>query len=278
MGTKKEVKAEIIRKLEENFNYILNSKDSILNLERILSTKDLRISMYHIKIFMKDRGYIYDKTTNEWKAADITEENTIKNEGINEDEVTLKITEQEIDKDIESQTKSIMDDLKNYMKKKSQEKKEDNIIEKSSNFEGKLDENVTENILKNIKEKSLIPEENIIKEIWKNTDNISSNCELILKSITMLSEQLKESPLKVSKKEYKLNNTTNDNNNKVEIPPNQLMEILDGENKRYEMTLSVAFFEAIKQKFFLRHPDKSSTVQAKDSKILYKILIDYFTS
>lgn len=278
MGTKKEVKAEIIRKLEENFNYILNSKDSILNLERILSTKDLRISMYHIKIFMKDRGYIYDKTTNEWKAADITEENTIKNEGINEDEVTLKITEQEIDKDIESQTKSIMDDLKNYMKKKSQEKKEDNIIEKSSNFEGKLDENVTENILKNIKEKSLIPEENIIKEIWKNTDNISSNCELILKSITMLSEQLKESPLKVSKKEYKLNNNTNDNNNKVEIPPNQLMEILDGENKRYEMTLSVAFFEAIKQKFFLRHPDKSSTVQAKDSKILYKILIDYFTS
>lgn len=277
MGTKKEVKAEIIRKLEENFNYILNSKDSILNLERILSTKDLRISMYHIKIFMKDRGYIYDKTTNEWKAADITEENTIKNEGINEDGVALKITQQEINKDIESQIESITDDLKNFLKKNSQEKKEDNTIQKPSNFEEKSEENISENILKNIKEKSLIPEENIIKEIWKNTDNVSSNCELILKSITMLSEQLKENPLNVSKKEYKLNNPINDNN-KVEILPNQLMDILDGENKRYEMTLSVAFFEAIKQKFFLRHPDKSSTVQAKDSKILYKILIDYFTS
>ena len=277
MGTKKEVKAEITRKLKENFNYILNSKDSILNLERVLSTDGLRISMYHIKTFMRNKGYTYDKTTNEWKVADITEESTIKNVGINNDEVTLKITQQEINKDIESQIESITDDLKNFLKKNSQEKKEDNIIEKPSNFEEKLDENITENILKNIKEKSLIPEENIIKEIWKNTDNTSSNCELILKSITMLSEQLKENPLKVSKKEYKLNNTINDNN-KVEITSNQLMDILDGESKRYEMTLSVAFFEAIKQKFFLRHPDKSSIVQAKDSKILYKILIDYFTS
>ncbi len=277
MGTKKEVKAEIIRKLEENFNYILNSKDSILNLERVLSTKDLRISMYHIKIFMRNKGYTYDKSTNEWKATHITEENTMKNEGINEDEVTLKITQQEISKVVEGRSESITDDLKNFLKKNSQEKKERNIIEKTSNFEGKSDENITENILKNIKEKSLIPEENIIKEIWKNTDNTSSNCELILKSITMLSEQLKDNPLKVSKKEYKINNITNDKN-KVEIPSNQLMDILDGESKRYEMTLSVAFFEAIKQKFFLRHPDKSSTVQAKDSKILYKILIDYFTS
>lgn len=272
MGTKKEVKAEITRRLEENFSFILNSKDSIFNLERILSTHDLRISMYHIKIFMKNKGYTYDKTTNEWRVIDSDEENTLKNEGINEEEATLKVTQHEIDEDKEVSIESITDDLKKCLKENSEKKKRGNIIEEPSNFEEKSEENITENI----KKKSLISEENIIKEIWKNTDNTSSNCELILKSITMLSEQLKENYLIISQKEYKLNNITNDIN-KVEISSNQWMDILDGESKRYEMTLSVAFFEAIKQKFFLRHPDKSSMIQSKDSKILYKILIDYFT-
>lgn len=37
MGTKKEIKEEITRILEENFNFILNTQDSILNLENTLS-------------------------------------------------------------------------------------------------------------------------------------------------------------------------------------------------------------------------------------------------
>ena len=42
MGTKKEIKEEITRILEENFDFILNSKDSLLNLENTLSTNAIK--------------------------------------------------------------------------------------------------------------------------------------------------------------------------------------------------------------------------------------------
>lgn len=277
MGTKKEIKEQITSILEENLDFILNTQDSILNLEKTLSTNELRISMYHIKTFMKNKGYIHNKTTNEWYSVNNTEENPSNNEDINFKESSLKTNEPEIIKNKETLSETITDDLKEFLKKNSKERNNDKIIKTSLNPENKSEEIIEEIIAENINEKSLIPEENILNEIWKITDNTSSNCELILKSITSLLKLVNDISLLLSKKEDNQINNINDSNN-IEISSGQLMDILDGETKRYELTLSVAFFEAIKQKFFLKHPNRTTMTQLKDSKILYKILIDYFVS
>lgn len=56
------------------------------------------------------------------------------------------------------------------------------------------------------------------------------------------------------------------------------MAIKCSDSKRYELTLPIAFVDAIKQKFFLKHPDVNSIEKLKDCKILDMILWDYYTS
>lgn len=275
MGTKKEIKEEITRILEENFDFILNSKDSLLNLENTLSTNELKISMYHIKIFMKNKGYIHNKTTNEWNSVSTTEQTSSNNECISSKKPSLESTKSKTIKNQETLDETITGDLKRFLKKNSNDKNNDKIIKTPLNLKDKSKENIEEVIEENIREKSLIPDENILNEIWKITDNTSSNCELILKSITSLSQQVIKTSLLLSSS--KQDNNINENTN-LKISSAQLMDILDGKTKRYELTLPIAFFEAIREKFFLKYPDKTSIEELKDSKILYKILIDFFVS
>ena len=190
MGTKKEIKEEITRILEENFDFILNSKDSLLNLENTLSTNELKISMYHIKIFMKNKGYIHNKTTNEWNSVSTTEQTSSNNECISSKKPSLESTKSKTIKNQETLDETITGDLKRFLKKNSNDKNNDKIIKTPLNLKDKSKENIEEVIEENIREKSLIPDENILNEIWKITDNTSSNCELILKSITSLSQQV----------------------------------------------------------------------------------------
>ena len=180
MGTKKEIKEEITRILEENFDFILNSKDSLLNLENTLSTNELKISMYHIKIFMKNKGYIHNKTTNEWNSVSTTEQTSSNNECISSKKPSLESTKSKTIKNQETLDETITGDLKRFLKKNSKDKNNDKIIKTPLNLKDKSKENIEEVIEENIREKSLIPDENILNEIWKITDNTSSNCELMV--------------------------------------------------------------------------------------------------
>ena len=109
-----------------------------------------------------------------------------------------------------------------------------------------------------------------MKEIWKITDNTASNCEVILNNLLSLSKQVSENTLLLS--------SFNNSNDYAEIPSNQIMAIKCSDSKRYELTLPIAFVDAIKQKFFLKHPDVNSIEKLKDCKILDMILWDYYTS
>ena len=231
--------------------------------------------MYHIKTFMKNKGYIHNKTTNEWYSVSTTEQTSSNNECISSKKPSLESTKSKTIKNQETLDETITGDLKRFLKKNSKDKNNDKIIKTPLNLKDKSKENIEEVIEENIREKSLIPDENILNEIWKITDNTSSNCELILKSITSLSQQVIKTSLLLSSS--KQDNNINENTN-LKISSAQLMDILDGKTKRYELTLPIAFFEAIREKFFLKYPDKTSIEELKYSKILYKILIDFFVS
>lgn len=275
MGTKKEIKEEITRILEENFNFILNTQDSILNLENTLSTSKLKISMYHIRTFMNNKGYIHNKATNEWLPINNNEQNASNNEEVNVKETILKTKEAEVIENKPNINNSITDDLKNFLNENSKNKNNTNSSKTSSFLNEETDANTHKNTTKNIREGSFIPEENIMKEIWKITDNTASNCEVILNNLLSLSKQVSENTLLLSS----FNNSNEINNNDyAEIPSNQIMAIKCSDSKRYELTLPIAFVDAIKQKFFLKHPDVNSIEKLKDCKILDMILWDYYTS
>ena len=71
--------------------------------------------MYHIKTFMKNKGYIHNKTTNEWDSVNNTEQTSSNNEDINSKESDLENTEPETIKNSETMT----DDLKEFLKENS---------------------------------------------------------------------------------------------------------------------------------------------------------------
>lgn len=131
MGTKKEIKEEITRILEENFNFILNTQDSILNLENTLSTSKLKISMYHIRTFMNNKGYIHNKATNEWVSINNKKKNSSNNEDIKDNETILKSNEQNILEHKENLNNSMTDDLKEFLKENSKKKSNTNSDEKT---------------------------------------------------------------------------------------------------------------------------------------------------
>lgn len=271
MGTKKEIKEEITRTLEENFNFILNTKDSILSLENTLSTSELKISMYHIKTFMKNKGYIHNKTTNEWDSVNNTEQTSSNNEDINSKESDLENTEPETIKNSETMT----DDLKEFLKENSKQRNDEKIIKKTLNINDKSKENIDEIITENIKENSLIPEENILQEILKLSDNSSYNSEVIINVIKKVFNQLSEINLLLSTIQ---NKTSSDTTDYIKISREQLAAINYSESKRYELSLTTGLVDAIKQKFFLSHPEITSVEKLKDSKILPMILFDYLIS
>lgn len=269
MGTKKEIKEEITRILEEKFDFILNTKDSLLNLQNTLSTQNLKISMYHIKTFMKNKGYAYDKTTNTWHL-----NNEIKSSDTEDDKYKKQPSNQDKLNPIKNENDSITDDLKNFLKENS--KNNTNSSKTPSVSEEENNKNIPNNTTENIRESSCIPEENIIKEIWKNTDNTSSNCDVILSNLLSLSKQLSEITLLLSS----LNTNTNEvnNNDYFKIPSNQMIDIIHGDTKRYELTLVINFVDAIKKKFFLKHPEITRLDNLKDTKILSMVLWDYLAS
>lgn len=276
IGTKKEIKEQITSVLEENFNFILNTQDSLLNLQNTLSTNELKISMYHIKTFMNNKGYTHDKITNEWSPINITIANPSNNEVIKDNENTLEASEHEIVEYKKILSESITDDLKEFLKENSNEINKNNIIELPSNIEESTEENLQKIITENIKENSLIPEDNILKEIWKITDNTASNCEVILSSLLSISKQLSENTLLLSCLNH-TNNEVNDNSY-FKIPSNQMIDIIHGDTKRYELTLVINFVDSIKKKFFLKHPEITALNKLKDTKILSMVLWDYLTS
>lgn len=269
MGIKKEIKEQINRILEENFDFILNTKDSLLNLENTLSTNELKISIYHIKIFMKNKGYIHNKTTNTWCLnTEITSSNTEGNKSKNAVSKCNKLSP--------TKNNSITDDLKDFLKENSKNNTNSYSSKTTSVVEEESNKNIPTNATETIRKSSCIPEEDIIKEIWKIADNTSSNCEVILSNLLSLSKQLSENTLLLS---Y-LNTTSSEinNNDYYEVPSNQIMTIKCSDSKRYELTLPIAFVDAIKRKFFLKHSDITSVEKLKDCKILDMILWDYFTS
>lgn len=275
MGTKKEIKEEIIRILEENFNFILNTQDSILNLENTLSTSELKISMYHIRTFMKNKGYIHNKITNEWVSINNKKKNSSNNEDIKDNETILKSNEQNILEHKENLNNSMTDDLKEFLKENSKKKSNTTSDEKNLTSEEKPSGNFPEMPINNIREKSLIPEKNILQEILKLSDNNSYNSEIIINAIKEVSNQLSEINSLLST----INNkNTSDTTDYIKIARYQLAAINYSESKRYEVSLSIGLVDAIKQKFFLNHPEISSIEKLKDSKILPMILFDYLIS
>lgn len=270
MGIKKESKQEITRILEENFDFILNTQDSILNLEKILSTENQKVSMYQINTFMNKKGYRHDKITKAWIL--INEPNTSNCEYNKSQENSLNQSEFIFNN---NENSSMTDDLKDFLKQNSN-KKEDSISdENTSNSEETKQEIKIKSTLENISENSLIPEENIIKEIWKITNNTASNFEVVIKHLLSLSKQLSENTLLLSS--INANNEIN-NTNYFKIPSNQMIDIIHGDTKRYELTLVINFVDAIKQKFFLKHPDITGFDKLKDTKILSMALLDYLVS
>lgn len=275
MGTKKEIKEEITRILEENFNFILNTQDSILNLENTLSTSKLKISMYHIRTFMNNKGYIHNKATNEWVSINNKKKNFSNNEDIKDNETILKSNEQNILEHKENLNNSMTDDLKEFLKENSKKKSNTNSDEKNLTSEEKPSGNFPEIPINNIREKSLIPEKNILQEILKLSDNNSYNSEIIINAIKEVSNQLSEINSLLST----INNkNTSDTTDYIKIARYQLAAINYSESKRYEVSLSIGLVDAIKQKFFLNHPEISSIEKLKDSKILPMILFDYLIS
>ena len=275
MGTKKEIKEEITRILEENFNFILNTQDSILNLENTLSTSKLKISMYHIRTFMNNKGYIHNKATNEWVSINNKKKNSSNNEDIKDNETILKSNEQNILEHKENLNNSMTDDLKEFLKENSKKKSNTNSDEKNLTSEEKPSGNFPEIPINNIREKSLIPEKNILQEILKLSDNNSYNSEIIINAIKEVSNQLSEINSLLST----INNkNTSDTTDYIKIARYQLAAINYSESKRYEVSLSIGLVDAIKQKFFLNHPEISSIEKLKDSKILPMILFDYLIS
>lgn len=271
MGTKKEIKEEITRILEEKLDFILNTKDSLLNLQNTLSTQNLKISMYHISTFMKRKGYTHDKTTNTWRLS-----NEFNTSDIEDDKSKNKPSKQPKLKPIKNKNDSITDDLKKFLKENSKNNTNTNSSKTPSAPEEESNKNTPNNTTENIRESSCIPEENIIKDIWKTTDNISSNTQLILSNLLSLSKQLSENTLLLTS----LNTNTNEvnNNDYFKIPSNQMIDIIHGDTKRYELTLVINFVDAIKKKFFLKHPDITKVDKLKDTKILSMALLDYLAS
>lgn len=90
-----------------------------------------------------------------------------------------------------------------------------------------------------------------------------------------LSKQVSENTLLLSS----LNDNNEINNNDYfKIPSNQMIDIIHGDTKRYELTLVINFVNIIKQKFFLKHPEITGLDKFKDTKILSMALWDYLAS
>lgn len=273
MGIKKEIKEEITRILEENFDFILNTKDSLLKLENTLSTNELKISMYHIKVFMKNKGYIHNKTTNTWCLnPEITSSNTEGNKSKNAISKCNKLSP------TKSKSNSITDDLKDFLKENSKNNTNNYSSKTTSVVEEENNKNIPPNTTETIRESSCIPEEDIIKEIWKITDNTSSNCEVILSNLLSLSKQLSENTSLLYSININNSQISNTNDDYFRIPSNQIIDIIHGDTKRYELTLVVNFVDIIKKKFFLKHPEITGLDKLKDTKILSMALWDYLTS
>lgn len=276
MGTKKEIKEEITRILEANFDFILNTQDSILNLEKNLSKNELKISMYHIKTFMKNKGYIHNKSTNKWLPINNNKQNASKNEEVNVKETILKTQEPDVIENKPNINDSITADLKDFLKENSKNKTNTNSSKTLSPPEEKIKASNHKDDTENIRESSLVPDENIIKEIWKITDNTFSNCEVILNTLLSLSKQLSENTSLLSS--LNTNSSEINNNDCFKISSNQMIDIIHGDTKRYELTLVISFVDAIKKKFFLKHPEITGLNNLKDTKILSMALLDYLAS
>ena len=266
MATKKE---QIKRILEENFESILENKNSVLNLEKTLSTKELPISRYKIIEFMKAKGYKHNKDTNSWDKDASTVNIPSNNEDIkSKEKFPTSITNPCLPSN-DSLNISLTDDLRNHLKNGAKKKNSSKSVNTTSNLEHKPNESIKEIIATNIKEKSAIPEDNIINEMRKIIDNTASNCELILDSITKLSEQLDTTNSLLPK-------VTEDN---ISIPATKLLDILSSKPKKYDTTLPITLFELCIDKYCLRNPDKQEDIRnSKTSNIIKKLLIDYFVS